>query len=216
MPEGIVARLVEQRCAGDDLEPAERRPRKLGRDGRRLAGGNVEPDLVRPTDAGNVGVDRRLESTAVADHGLAIGAGEVVDDRRDVHRDPAAADSERQRAPFSSGEHAEPGRHEHRRRGGVRRLPDANTGVALLRDPVAEVDAVGERTRLDASFADPPGRPQPLEPESPGERATCVGAAIDEPRRDELECDERAPVQGTGQCTIDAGRRAGRERTEVE
>ena len=61
-----------------------------------------------------------------------------------------------------------------------------------------------------------PAAAQPLEPESPGERAACVGAAVDEPRRDELERDERAPVQGAAavrdRCGSASGPRASRGR----
>ena len=105
------------------------------------AGRLVEPDLVRPPDTRSLRVDRRLAGSRVADHRVPAGAGKVGDDRRDPQRNLPAADRERERSALAAGKDAEPRRHEDRGRRRVRRLASPHTGVALLRDPVAELGA---------------------------------------------------------------------------
>ena len=118
-------------------------------------GWNPEPDLVRAAGAGNLGVDGRLESLDVADDRLSLRSGEPVDDRRDPHRDPAAADRQCERAADAARERREGWGGYDRRRGRIGRLSRPHQRVALPGDPVAELGAARHRVKNDAARTHP-------------------------------------------------------------
>ena len=206
--------------------PPARRPRRRGTvrcasaaiGGRRAAGGDVEPDLVGAPGARNLRVDGRLRGSRCRRSPRprsCRGSG-----RRPPRRAPGPGRRRSRAGAFRPRRpRARASRGVTSTAGGAASVAcrSAHARVALLRDAVAR----GRRRPRTRRATTPPSPThasagRPVEPEPSGERPPGVGSAVDEPRRHELERDERAAAETRRQRAVDPGRRARPQRPELE